>query len=270
MSESEYLYTVIGRLARVYDALSKSELVGDAEWLQAQHQFRHKRRDASLFVFLKGVRLTSLLRAGLVLLSEGHANEMGILVRCMDETLEDMMLFLREQGKDASIDKAQERALQEFFQEEFEDASAGLPVSAKRDRVSRSKVRAAIAGMRPGGVNPHDHAQIAGTIYSTFSGYLHGAYPHIMELYGGVPPFKYHMMGMSRTPRAAEMLRQLAIQTYHGVLGALLVTKRLGEAAAAQYVLSMREEMEKRYPGIAPDPEPLIASMKAGKKVRSD
>ena len=49
-------------------------------------------------------------------------------------------------------------------------------------------MRAAIAALPENPVNPHEHAQTPGAIYDAFSGYVHGAHPHIMELYGGDPP----------------------------------------------------------------------------------
>ena len=82
-----------------------------------------------------------------------------------------------------------------------------------------------------------------------------------MELYGGDPP-RYHMKGMIDTPRITEMLKQLATQAYLGVLGAQLVSGRLGEKGLLEHVLAMRKRMEARYPGIAPDPKAAIAALK--------
>jgi hypothetical protein len=257
MDDYQYLDGVVGRLVRIYSQLSESSVVEKPRWQSDRNQFRHATQNAPLLVLLKGVRTVSLLKAALILFRCGHAQEIGILVRCMDESLEDMMLFLQDPGSDPSIEKAQARALREFFQEEFEDPNAALLTSASRDRVPRDKVRAAIASLGAQAINPHDHGQILRTIHSTFSGYVHGAYPHIMELYGGAPA-RYHMTGMAGTPRMAEMLRQLVNQTYRGILGAQLTSGKLGQ----KQVLTVRKDMEARYPNVAPDPNVAIAKLK--------
>src|SRR3989338_6155831 len=120
MNDVDYLKTVIGKLEGNYSALETSRWIERPKWTAEISQFRHDKRHDCLFVFLKGVRMVSLLNASLVLLHAGHAHEIGILCRCMDEAVEDMLLFPRNLGKDDQPTDLQKRVLSEFFNEQFE------------------------------------------------------------------------------------------------------------------------------------------------------
>jgi hypothetical protein len=45
-------------------------------------------------------------------------------------------------------------------------------------------------------------------VYRIFSNYVHGKYPEIMDLYGGRPG-RFHLRGMSNTPKDLENLATL-------------------------------------------------------------
>ena len=97
--------------------------------------------------------------------------------------------------------------------------------NTKRHRTPRDKIRKAIDAVTPEQIPALKDT--ATTIHKTFSGYVHGAYPHIMELYGGHPAH-YHIHGMLRTPKVLEAKDQLAMNIYRGVLFGRLAAKRLG------------------------------------------
>lgn len=261
MTELGLIKHVAEELERSYSALGKSNWIKSPQWLPDVKQFRHEEQHDCLLIYLKGIRWVSLLNASIALLKAGHVHEIWILCRCMDESFEDMLLFVRNLGPDSKPTRAQERVLNEFFQEQFEDSSTPMLSASKRDRVPRDRIRAAIAGLPENVVNPHDHAQLHGIIYDAFSGYVHGAYPHIMELYGGNPP-KYHMNGMIGTPRIQECLRRLIDYAYRAVLGAWYTAKRLGDDEVAADIFSLREDMEHRYPQFAATPDVLLKEMK--------
>lgn len=265
MTELEFIKHVVKELEDSYTLMGKSRWIDPPQWLQTENQFRHQSQHDCLLIYLKGIRWVSLLNASIVLLEAGHVHEIGILCRCMDESLEDMLLFIRNLGPEGKPTEAQERVLEEFFQEQFEDTSVPMLSASKRDRVPRSRLRAAIAGLPENTVNPHDHTRLHGTVYETFSGYVHGAYPHIMELYGGKLP-QYHMGGMRNTPRFEEWRRQLVIYVYRCVLGGWFSAKRLGEDDVAENILLLRTEMEKRYPEFEADHNDLLKEMKKARK----
>lgn len=261
MTELDFIKRMVSELGNSYSALGDSQWIEPPQWSPIESGFRHSTQHDCLLIYLKGVRWVSLLNASIVLLEAGQVHEMGILCRCMDESLEDMLLFCRNLGPDGKPTDAQERVLKEFFQEQFENSSSPMLVATKRDRAPRKSVRSAIANLPENPVNPHDHSQMHGTIYDAFSGYVHGAYPHIMELYGGNPP-KYHAAGMKNTPRIEEWQNQLVSYVYRGVLGAWFVARRLGEESTAKRIFKFRDEMEKRYPLLAADPNDLLKELK--------
>jgi hypothetical protein len=212
-------------------------------------------------VFLNGVRYVSLLNASRTLFMFGFFHEMGILARCMDEALEDVVFFIRRTGEDGGLSKRQREALAEFYQEEFEDISVSMLRNNERRRVPRKSIRAAIAVLPENEVNPHDAAQIHGTIYDTFSGYVHGAYPHIMELYGGWPP-RYHTQGMRNTPRQAEAAQQLVLYVHRGIMVGQCVAIKLERWDVVDQILALQSALEEPYPHLAQDPHASLAALK--------
>ena len=261
MPELDFLKNVAKTLGRFYTTLERSPWIEAPQWLESRKQYRHEKKHARLFVYLKGVRWVSLLNASLVLLESGYVHEIGILCRCMDESFEDMLFFIESHGSDGELTDKQKKVLEDFFQEEFEDPSAPILSTAKRDRVRRKQIRADIARFPENPINPHDSAQISKTIYSTFSGYVHGAYPHIMDLCSNNPP-RYHMTGMLVTQRIQEWEKRLIGYAYNCVLGAWHAAEQLGDESVVQEALLLREEMEMRYPHFTKDPSDLLREMK--------
>jgi hypothetical protein len=51
--------------------------------------------------------------------------------------------------------------------------------------------------------DPSRRIELYRTISKVYSGFVHGASPHIMEMYGGDPPH-FHTKGMLGTPRIEE------------------------------------------------------------------
>lgn len=76
------------------------------------------------------------------------------------------------------------RYLSEFFQEEFDHAD---PVKAtqSRDRVSRKDVRAYVARTFNAGIPVSDVVAVTATLDNAFSGYVHGAAVHILDVFDG-------------------------------------------------------------------------------------
>ena len=127
-------------------------------------------------------------------------------------------------GEQGEGSKDQIRFINEFFQEEFDDTEKA-PVSTKRDRVPRKKISAALSKRDFLDINPSDLQSTQRTLLQAFSGYVHGAYPHIMELYGGIPP-KYHTSGMIGTPRIEECEDQLVNNVFRSLLSAEMIAAR--------------------------------------------
>ncbi len=248
MTDMEYMKGVIRTLESAYTEMEKSRFLEKPVWVSNTLRYRYERKSDVLLIFLKGVRWVSMLNASVVLLNAGYTQEIGILFRCMDESLEDMLFFAEPHEPNGELSKDQLRAFTEFFQEQIEDPDNIRPI--KRDRVPRKKVRAAITP--PGKVPAETKGKEAiGLVYDAFSGFIHGAYPHIMDSYGGDSP-RYHMSGMLKTPRIEQYERQLTNYVYRAILGAQLVAGRLGEKEISDSLLQIKNEFMGRFPGLFP------------------
>lgn len=187
--------------------------------------FRHENLNDLLACYLKSVRIVSSLNATLSLLKKGFVQEIYVLCRCIDEFCEDIW-FLSTPLGDNGPSKDQTRFIEEFFQEEFDHPDNPLTSTQKRDRVPRKKIHAAISRLDGQPLNPSDSKELQRTLQQTFSGYVHGAYAHIMELYGGSPPL-YHTMGMKETPRLKECEQQLVSYVYRSIIAIRVVARRV-------------------------------------------
>jgi hypothetical protein len=83
-----------------------------------------------------------------------------------------------------------------------------------------------------------------------FSGYVHGAYPHIMEMFGGNPP-RFHLSGMLNTPRIDEWHGQLVGYVYRLTMASVFVARKLGIKEMEQHIRELVREVEERT-GTAP------------------
>ena len=257
----EFVRRMMAAIERAMHELGRSPGLELPVMDEITKNFRHQSKDDQQLVFLKGVRYVSMLNAYLVLFAHGFMQEMGVLSRCMDETLQDAMFFVLRTGEDGQLSDRQAMAMHEFYQEEFEDLSVGMLRNNERKRVPRRSIRAAIAAMPENEVNRHDAAHIFGAISDTYSGYVHGAYPHIMELYGGWPPH-YHTRGMRSTPRQSSAENELVTYAYRGILIAQMAATKLRRQDILDRLLQIRGTMEARHPHLAQDPLESLEALK--------
>lgn len=187
--------------------------------------FRYPQQSDSLLCYLKGVKLMSTLNAALVLFRHGYALEIGALCRMADDFCNEIMFFVKPLGE-GGPSKDQVRMFDDFFREEFENPDNLLGLPQARDNVPRRKINAAFGQLVKDELNPHDAQNTLATIHKAFSGYVHGACPHIMEMYGGNPPH-FHMRGMLGTPRIVEWEGQLITYVYRAIMATELICRKL-------------------------------------------
>lgn len=184
--------------------------------------YRHVERLPQQAVVQKLSRIPSVLRAAQILCDNGFFQEQGALQRIIDEVSEDA-IFLSVPvifGNNAQI---HQDYLDAFFAEEF-DSVSGKPVPEQRPMIARKKIRAAIANSPLGTQNPSAHIEAGRAISKAYSGFVHGASPHIMDGYGGNPP-RFHTAGMLGTIREVEHCRDIVNYYFRG-LGAYVVGAR--------------------------------------------
>jgi hypothetical protein len=261
MTWQEYVADVLKRLEGHYHvmagALPAPALVnrGGAPF------FRHQELSDNLLCLLKGVKLVSNLNASLLLYRGGFTQELGALSRISDDLANDILFMLKPlDGEKPSKDQV--RFFEEFFQEEFDNPNDPLGSAQKRDNVSRRKVHATFAHLAKDHVNPSDGQAMVSTIHAALSGYVHGAYPHIMEMYGGNPP-RFHMSGMRGTPRMAEWSSQIVNYVYRTIMVAELTARKLGQEEMEKQLRALLIEFETKL-NCKPDehPEAQLRRMK--------
>jgi hypothetical protein len=260
----DFVVRVMAASEQTFLELENSEGLSQPMIDEEAKGFRHACKDDRLLVFLKGVRYMSLLNASVTLFVNGFVHEFHILARCMDEALEDVVFFFVGLGPDGSMNERQREAMEEFYQEEFADPSVGMLHNNDRRRTPRKVIRAAIASLPGNEVNPHDTGRVLSVIYDTFSVYVHGAYPHIMEFYGGHPPH-YHTRGMHGTPHQVSTARSLVTYAHRGIQLGQYAALKLGRQDILDRLYQIRGALEVRYPHLAGNPNEGLAALKRKK-----
>lgn len=259
----DQLRQAIAQTQQVVESLERHFSRPDLVAIRGKPFFRHRSQNDLLLSQLKCVRAVSSLNACIVLLEHGYVQEIGTLCRCIDDFNQDV-LFLGTPLGEAGPSEQQTRLVREFFQEEFDNIDNPLRSTQERNRVPRSKVLAGIARMSGQPLNPSDAQEMHRTVQQAFSGYVHGAYVHIMESYGGSREnLHYHMRGMSGTARIPEWTEALSFYVYRTMIAVEVVAKRCSDASAAQEIRSARLSLESATGIGMGDPNDILEQLKS-------
>jgi len=242
MEAVDHLSETLRKLLSQFDSLSPNLPQPGFVQIAGNYYFRHSEQSDALFCYLKGVKLISTLNAALVLLRAGYTQEVGALCRMADDFFHEILFFMGPIGEPGPT-KDQNKMLKDFYKEEFENLNDTLGSPQNRDSVPRRKINAAFGKLAADELNPHDAQGTVETVHKVLSGYVHGAYPHIMELYGGFPP-RYHMAGMLGTPRISEWKQQLVTYVYRAIIVTELIAKLLGAKSNEQTIRQLLIEYE--------------------------
>lgn len=197
--------------------------------------FRYHERDVHQALVQKLARVISGLHAARLLLAHGFLQEQGALQRMLDEFNEDI-LFLAYGVITFNTTDLHREYLAAFFQEEFDNPASALESTQRRPMVPRQKIRAYLARIEASGLDPSRGAEVMRTVDKTYSGFVHGASPHIMDMYDG-DPAHFHVRGMLGTTRANEHREDLWNYFYRSIGSFVLSAKAFGDDALCQSVL---------------------------------
>lgn len=244
MSIEDYLSETLQRLENFYAQMDKA--TGNLLFRNVgpYMQFRHETFTESLACYLKGIKTISTLNDCLVLLRHGYAQEVGALCRMADDFCNEIFFLLQPQGESGNFSNDQIRFLENFYKEEFDKPADPLRSTQKREPVAVKKIHATFGKLAAGELNSLDAQELLRTTHQAFSGYVHGAYPHIMEMCGGNPPH-YHVSGMLDTPRIEEWRGQLTGYVQRLIIASVFVARKLGVADLEAPLRSLLEEFEK-------------------------
>jgi len=209
--------------------------------------YRHSdsQKTDSLACYLKGIKTISALNAALILMKSGHTQEVGALCRMVDDYCSEIF-FLLVPGCGDALDDHQDKFLTSFYQEEFIDHEDPLYSHQARDLVSINKIHAAFAKYATNGLNQSDVQAISTVIHKTLSGYVHGAYPQIMEMYGGQPP-KFHAFGMLDSPRTHELIGHIIGYVDKLILLTIFISQKCNSNTTNQPLLLLKRHFENTF-----------------------
>ena len=226
--------------------------------------FRYENPTIKAAIIQKLARVISGLHASLVLLQAGFVQELGAILRTLDEFNEDI-IFLCQSLSDGKLTDLHKKYLDSFYQEEFNEPDNPFLSEQNRPTIPRRKIHAAISNIPGFNLNPSDHKELLRTLSQAYSGYVHGASVHIMDMYGGNPPH-YHITGMLGTPRIAEFTRITWDYFYRGLLYVMLVAHSFGQDELLKKLFAVRDYFEKQSGQSKwESPEKLINKMKKKK-----
>ncbi|MHC4624619.1 MAG: hypothetical protein ACYS4W_12040 [Planctomycetota bacterium] len=150
---------------------------------------------------LKSIKIVSGLNALSVLLEAGYVTEMGVLMRTISDCM-NAIYFLLEHYPDTTSEV--EKYVSDFFGEFLDEPEIAPNLGKKRYRTKVKKIHASRARLLSEHINFAVGRDMVYKNYSAYSGYVHAAYPNIMEMYGGEAPYRFQMEGMKGTPRMSE------------------------------------------------------------------
>jgi hypothetical protein len=191
-------------------------------WL-AGFVFRYEEQTIHQAIVQKLARMISGLHAIQVLLEQGLFQEQGMMQRASDEIAQDIW-FLSLGVIKHDITALHREFLDYFYAEEFADPSNVMGSHKSRGMIKREKIRAYIEDNGPPGPDAVRAKAVGKVLTKAYSGFIHAASPHIMDMYGGIPP-RFDVNGASKNFRYTEHARDALNYFYRAVLAMAVTAK---------------------------------------------
>ena len=191
--------------------------------------YRYQQKTIQQALILKLARLISAMRATKTLIDEGHTLEAGALQRVLDETAQDIALLAGPltMGKYEAI---HDEFLAYFWEEEFDNPDEPIKSTQKRGMVKRSKIQAYNA--RSFGLEDPSTMQAASnSLFKAFSGYIHGASEHILDVYDG---HGFHLAGVKGAPVHDSAINGFVNYVYRSLIDTNMVAMALQDDVAIE------------------------------------
>ena len=189
--------------------------------------YRFKEKSIYQAIIQKLTRLVTGLQAISLLNHAGFLQEQAALQRTLDEFDEDI-IFLSFGIIFNEITDLHKKYLAAFYEEEFDDPASAIRSTQKRPMIPRKNIRAFISKNRGTGYDQSSTIEVGRTINKTYSGYIHGASPHLMELFFGNPP-QFHLLGGDDSPFYQDHSEDLLNYYYRSLLAFAFASKAFGE-----------------------------------------
>lgn len=227
-------------MGRSFGALSQK--VGEPELrpIGDGHVYRYKDKSIYQAIVQKLAGVVTGLQAIRLLNKAGFLQEQAALQRMVGEFEEDIaFLCFAITFRDSTA--LHEEYLAAFYEEEFDVPDSAIDSTQKRPMIPRRKIRAFICKDRGTGYDQSSTIEVVRTISKTYSGYVHGASPQLMELYYGRPP-KFHLWGATDSPLYEDHTDDLLNYYYRSILSFAFSAKAFGEEALFDHIRTFAGE----------------------------
>jgi hypothetical protein len=204
--------------------------------------FRYAEQTIHQAIVQKLARMISGLHAVETLLECGLFQEQGMMQRGLDEIGEDVC-FLSLGVIYNDITPRHTEFLKYFYAEEFADPSDILGSHASRGMVKREKIRAYIERHLSSGADAARAKAVGKLLTKAYSGFIHAASPHIMDMYGGMPP-RFDVSGAFKKFRYAEHERDALNYFYRPILAMAFAAKAFGDEDLGSSMRGLASEIE--------------------------
>jgi hypothetical protein len=206
--------------------------------------YRFEEQSIFTAILLKTAGYVSGLHAGKLLLTHGFLQELGALQRSMDDFAQDCIFLalaciLGETTEDHRI------FLMSFWEEE-PDFQTYVRHQKNKHEVPRKNIHRYISRSANNGMP--DHTEIANAKYLSriYSGYVHGAAPHLMDLYNP-DRYRFEVDGNSSSHLLREHRHDFENYLFRGVKLFGMVANALGDDELKKEALSLDEQLLPHY-----------------------
>lgn len=191
-----------------------------------EYTYRYEEKSIHQSIIQKLARLVTGLQSIALLNRCGLLQEQAVVQRTLDEFEQDINFL----GFAVIFDERtllHERYLEAFYKEEFDSPFNAIESTQKRPMIPRKKILAFLAKDRGTGYSQSSSIEVMRTLSKTYSGYVHGASPHLMELCYGEPPV-FHLFGAKDSPLFKDHEADLINNFYRGILAFAVSAKAFG------------------------------------------
>ena len=207
--------------------------------------FRYQEKSVHQALIQKLARIVTGLHAARILLEKGFVQELCVLQRMLDELQEDVT-FLSYGIIFGELTGLHKKYLTAFYEEDFDNPHDPVTSANKRVMIPRKKIRAYIVRMdKSANRNPSRGVEVSKFLQKAYSGFVHAASPHIMDMYGGNPP-RFQVSGMRGTPKIVAHSSDLWNYFFRGILAFLFSAKAFGNDRLVGKLLSYRDQFEEQ------------------------
>jgi hypothetical protein len=192
--------------------------------------FRYTQKTIQQAIVQKLARMIPGLHAARFLFEKGLVQEQAAIQRMLDETDEDILFLAIAVIKNDQTPLHCEY-LEEFYKEE------------NNNMVKRWRIREYLAQIIAAGEQGTLTAA-SRQVYAGYSGFVHGASPNIMELYGGNPP-RFYLHGISGTDIHEGHRYDLYNPFFRAVVSFAVAAKALGDEESFRILQEYQFEVDR-------------------------